>query len=193
MLEIDILEGGRGTGKSTVAFKLRQLTPETTLINPTGFHMDGFEGLVKVTSYYKTWINLLRELSSHDSKIVFDRFFFSEQVFSQLYKEYDFKDTYTQLLDSLESLSELGVKVNIFFLIINNEKELQQRLMRDKVPFGKAEESVTQTLEQQNLYESLFNSIYYNRSSDMFRVYTIDTSGKTNEEVYEELLELKAT
>lgn len=192
-MEIDILEGGRGTGKSTLAFKLRQKTPETTLINFTGFHTDGQEGLEKVKNYYMAFMEMLKQLNDHESKFVFDRFFFSEAVFSQLYKEYDFKNTYIELLDKLEALSEIGIKINLFFLTINNEKELEQRLIRDKVPFGKAEESVAQTLEQQKLYKNLFDAIYYNRSNDRLRVFEIDTSGKTNDDVYAEILQLKTT
>jgi thymidylate kinase len=113
-MEIDIFEGARGTGKSTLAFKMRQRTPETTLINFTGFHTDGEAGLWKATYYYKTWFKYLFQMYNHDSKLVFDRFYFSESVFSNLYKEYDFLNTYLELNEMLEQLSVLDVKINIF-------------------------------------------------------------------------------
>ena len=192
-MEIDIIEGARGTGKSTIAFKLRQRVSETTLINFTGFHEDGEKGLIKVFKYYKAWMRMFFQAHRHESNFVFDRFFFSERVYSQLYKEYDFKKAYVYLLDDLETLSEMGVKINIFFLTIDNDKELKQRLIRDKVPFGKAEENVVETLKQQELYKNMFESLYYNKTSDNIRVFKIDTSGKTNEEVYEEIIQLKTT
>lgn len=193
MLEIDILEGARGTGKSTLAFKLRQKTPETTLVNPTGFHTDGEEGLKKVVNYYQSWTSLLFSLIKHDSKFVFDRFYFSEYVYSTLYKEYDFDDDYSNLNELMEDLSCMGVKINVFFLTINDKQELQSRLIRDKVPFANAKESVEQTLEQQRLYKRLFESFKYDFCNENFKIYTIDTSGKTNDEVYDEILKLKTT
>lgn len=188
-LQIDIFEGGRGTGKSTIAFKLRQKTPETTLINFTGFHTDGEEGLRKVSHYYESFMMMLFSMVGHESKFVFDRFYFSEQVFSQFYKEYDFTDKYNLLNAFLEDLADM-VDINIFFLTINDKDELKQRLMRDKVPFGKAEESVEQTFKQQEEYAKLFNTLKYKNG---IRIHTIDTSGKTNDEVYDEIVQLKTT
>ncbi len=189
-MEITILEGARGTGKSTLAFKLRQKNSETTLINFTGFHEDGDKGLVKSYVYYSAFMQFLNRLSNHDSKFVFDRFFFSEKVYSSLYKEYDFGDSYNYLLDELKFLSEIGVKINIFQLTINDEKELEQRLIRDKVPFGKAVESVKETLKQQELYEELFNSLHSHTNSNL-KIFKIDTSSKTMDEVYDEITTLK--
>jgi deoxyguanosine kinase len=192
MLEIDILEGGRGTGKSTLAFKLRQKTsPTPTLINFTGFHDDGEEGLRKVTEYYEAWIRMLFGLASHNSQFVFDRFYFSEGVYSILYKEYDFQHKYYEFCELLEDLSNMGVKINVFFLTIDNEDELKQRLIRDKVPFGKAEESVEETLRQQRYYKALFDTFKWKFGNENLKVHTIDTSSKTNDEVYDEIVKLK--
>lgn len=193
MIEINVIEGARGTFKSTIAFKMRQRIPETTLINFTGFHEDGNNGLIKVTDYYKAWMKFLFNIWNHESKFVFDRFFFTEMIFSQLYKEYDFEKTYNELLGDLELLSTIGVKINIFFLTINDEKELEQRLTRDKVPFGKAMENVLETLRQQELYEDMFKTFFYNNTNRYMNLYDIDTTGKTNEEVYAEIQEILAT
>ena len=72
-----------------------------------------------------------------------------------------FFDKYIELNDLLEDLAIMGVKINIFFLTINDKEELAQRLVRDKVPFGKAEESVEQTLKQQEKYAKLFASMRF--------------------------------
>lgn len=194
MLQIDILEGARGTGKSTLAFKLRQKTsPTPTLINFTGFHDDGIDGFHKVCDYYTGFMRMLSQLKSHNSQMVFDRFYFSETVFSQLYKDYDFSYANEQFNDWLVDLSEQGIQINIFFLTINNQDELKERLIRDKVPFGKAEESVEQTLKQQELYKEVFMNLQASYLNSNMKIYTIDTSSKTNDEVYEEILQLKTT
>lgn len=193
-MEIDIYEGARGTGKSTLAFKMRQKTsPTPTLINFTGFHDDGKKGFVKVIEYYEAWMKLLFQLHKHESQYVFDRFYFSEAVYSELYKSYDFKDINKALNDCLIELSEHGVKINIFFLIINDEYELKERLIRDKVPFGKAEENVEQTLKQQDMYHEVFMNLRASYMNSNLKIHTIDTSGKTSDEVYEEVLTLKTT
>lgn len=189
-IEITIVEGARGTGKSTIAFKLRQRIPETTLINFTGFHTDGEDGLDKVSKYYYRWMNFLYSMRFHDSKFVFDRFYFSEAVYTPLYKEYDFNNSYRILNEMLFALTE-DVEINIFFLTIHDKEELKQRLIRDKVPFGKAEESVEQTLIQQDMYSKLFNELK-NKNNNL-NIYTINTSYMTNDEVYDEIIKLKTT
>jgi deoxyguanosine kinase len=195
MLEIDILEGARGTGKSTLAFKLRQRVPETTLINFTGFHADGEDGLKKIHHYYSAWMKLLENLSDHESKFVFDRFYFTEMVFSHLYKEYDFTKIYKLLNQSLMDLTRYGgVKVNIFFLTISNEEELKNRLHRDKVGFANVKDSTEETILQQYMYQILFSPIGLAFSENKnLNIYKIDTSNKSNEKVFDEIMELKAT
>jgi len=185
-LHIVILEGARGTGKSTLAVKLRQRISETTLINFTGFHDDGDEGLKKVVEYYNSWMSLFEQLGKigHDSRYVFDRFFFTETVFSELYKEYNFKSVHRQLCSKLDNLGK-DVKIDVVFLTVEDREELQNRLTRDKVPFGKVEESVDESIKQQNMYYNLFYGLKLNYSN--INIHAIETDGKTNEDVYAEI------
>lgn len=195
-MEIVILEGCRGTGKSTLAFKLRQKTsPTPTLINFTGFHDDGEQGLSKVHRYYYEWLEMFWNLRRHESQYIFDRFYFSEMVYSQLYKDYSFKDSFWEFSDWLHRIAcHEGVRITIFNLTINDEDELRQRLIRDKVPFGKAEESVEQSLKQQELYKNMFNDMVkvYSGVNGLrdanLQVHIIDTSNKTTDEVYAEIV-----
>ena len=194
MLDITIIEGARGTGKSTVVNKIRQLISETTLVNPTGFHANGGKGLSKIEYYYDAWFDMLYFLKGHDSSFLFDRFYFSEMVFSKLYKDYDFTVAYRDYNAMLIDMAKKGVNINIFFLTINNEEELKNRLTRDKVPFGKAEESVKETLRQQKEYKELFDKLRdVNILENILNIHYIDTSGKTSDEVYREILQLKTT
>jgi deoxyguanosine kinase len=188
MMQINILEGARGTGKSTLAFKLRQTLPETTLINPTGFHTDGAKGLVRVYDYYMAWMRLLFAECVSDNRYVFDRFFFTEQVFSKLYKNYNFNVGYNDFAEMLEELSLGGVKINIFHLTIDDEEELKERLTRDKVPFANVSENVEESMKQQEMYRKLFNGFNYGYCNDNMVIHTIDTSNKTNDHVYAEII-----
>lgn len=186
-MRIQIFEGARGTGKSTLASKFRQKNSDTTLINFTGFSEDGEKGLAKVTDYYKAWMQSLFALSGHESSMVFDRFYFSEMVFSKLYKDYDFFEEFRKNSELLRDLAEMGVKIDIFYLTINDEEELKQRLMRDKIPFGKVEESVSETLKQQEFYNQVMGVVRYVYGHENLQVHSIDTSGKTNDDVYIEV------
>ena len=192
-MEIMIIEGARGTGKTTVASKIRQTVSEMTLINPTGFHNDGEEGLKKINEYYDSWLDMLHAMHSHDSTFLFDRFYFSEAVYSKLYKNYSFIDSLVYFNADLSYLSLKGVQIDIFFLTIEDEKELANRLTRDKVPFGKAEESVKETLLQQSKYSEILRDFESFHSNDNLRLHTIKTDGKSTDDVYNEILKLKAT
>jgi thymidylate kinase len=182
-MKVFIFEGARGTGKTTQARNVRQKISEITLVNPTGFHDDGIKGYMKIIEYYNSWLAFLQDMSDHDSKIVFDRFFFTERVFSELYKDYDFSYYFKPAVKDLV----LDNEVTVLFFTINNEEELVQRLNRDKVPFGKVAESVEETLKQQELYRKILNE-----SKGMFglNLIEIDTTGKTPEEVEDEVFKI---
>ncbi|UUV47088.1 thymidylate kinase [Bacillus phage vB_BanS-Thrax5] len=184
MAHITIIEGTRGSGKSTVARKMRDKISEMTLINFTGFHDDGYEGMKKVYRYYINWISTLHGFCKEDIKIICDRFFFSEQVYSQLYKDYDFTDRYNFLAKELFVLSQIGLDVDIVFLKVEEEEILQQRLMRDKVAFAEVAENAKESLRQQEGYEKVFNDFYMKHvGNGTIRLHTIITDNLSPEEV----------
>jgi thymidylate kinase len=186
-MRVIILEGPRCVGKSTIARAIREKIPEITLVNATGYHLDNEEGRKKIIDYYYSWMNMINSLSNtgHDITFVFDRFFFTERVFSELYKEYTF-DYYDMFCEWLTDVAE----VDILFFTIDNVDELKERLNRDKVPFGKAEESVVETLKQQDLYEDIMVDFYRDYSSESARLHTIDTSNKSLEEIQNEVFKI---
>ncbi|UGO46148.1 thymidylate kinase [Bacillus phage vB_BanS_Chewbecca] len=195
MPRIIILEGTRGTGKSTLARELRQKLPETTLINFTGFHKDGEEGLSKVEDYYSAWIGAFFKLLKHDSTYVFDRCFFSEKVYSKLYKDYNFTGSYDVLCDKLTDLADMGVKIDIIYLTVESKFDLKERLNRDKVPFASVKESVEESLKQQEEYNKVIDSFYYNYASytENIKIHKVDTTGKWAEHVEEEVINIIKT
>jgi len=172
--KILVLEGARGTGKSTLAFQLRQSLKNSTLINFTGFNMDGEKGLRQVENYYYTWMHFFYGMESHnvEQTIICDRIFFSEKVFN-MYKNYNFDEAYINLIQNFAKLNP-----TIFYLTINDEIELSRRLVRDKIPFHNVEESVAETLKQQGEYDKVFEEV-----KDKFNIVTIDTSRLSTEQV----------
>lgn len=188
MLKVIILEGPRGTGKSTVARLLRETIDGATLINPTGFGTDGEEGLHKISEYYQSLDGYLHDLASADNEytVIFDRTFFSECVYSRIYKSYNFKPVYDYLLTSLLACAD---SVHLFFMKIEDEVELAKRLSRDKVKlFDHVEESVTQSTKQQQYYENLFEGIE-SKFVEKGGYMVIDTSKLTPAEVKMKIME----
>lgn len=187
MVKLVILEGARGTGKSTIAFKLRQLTRNSTLINFTGFEDDNEEGLEKIQNYYDSWFTLLRNFKwkVRDQVIICDRFFPSEMVFSSLYKNYDFSSSFNKFCRLLPLVAD---EIYILNYTIHDKDELKTRLIRDKVPFGKAEESVVETLKQQDKYAEVFTKMkdiedipYYKTK---VKIININTENKSLDELF---------
>lgn len=179
-MKIVIFEGCRGTGKSTLAQSIRHSVESTTLINFTGFKDDDEEGFSKIKQYYIGWINYFKSLQHLDITFICDRFFFSEVVFSKLYKSYgrEFEEFYlSYLLPELKILSENN-DVLLFHMTIENKQELANRLNRDKIPFANVVESCNESLKQQDEYFNLFENL---------NVFTIDTD-RTQKEIYKKVL-----
>lgn len=170
-MKLIIIEGARGTGKSSVTSKLRHSLKGSTLVNATGFSDDYWKGFIKITSYYEYWMEFLESMVKVDNQyVIFDRFFFSELVYSSLYKNYNFEGVYELFLDRLKELEP-----QIFLLTVNDNNELRKRLNRDKVNFHNVDESVEETLKQQEVYLKIFDNV----ESDI-----IDTSNMTTDDVY---------
>lgn len=184
-----ILEGPRATGKSTVARRLREEIWGSTWINPTGFSDDGQEGLQKIAKYYKGFFDMFASFQKSkevlgDVTFIFDRFFFSEMVYSQLYKEYDFEAHYNIFVRKMfESFDE----IEIYYLRHSEEHELVSRLNRDKVDlFDAIPENVQEIMKQQAKYdEVLFAFEKEHAGQPKLSTFHIDTSDKTIDEVVE--------
>lgn len=175
MLKLIILEGPRGTGKSTITRKLRDKVDGATLINLTGFKADGDEGLKKIKKYYDAMDTYIHHLamSPHMYTVIFDRTFFSEVVYSQIYKSYDFTTAYRYLVNSLFDCAD---ELHLFYLRLSDKDKMRERLNRDKVQlFDKIEESVAESFKQQEYYDALFRDMPSVLLDDK-----IDTSGKHN-------------
>lgn len=175
MQKIVIIEGSRGTGKSTLAFQLRQSLKNSTLINFTGFNLDGEEGLRQISEYYYNWMTMFHAMKMGDINQTFicDRIFFTEMVFSPLYKTYDFSKTYNELVNLLEMLNP-----TIIYLTCDDEKEILTRLERDKIPFYNVDESVKETMRQQQEYDKIFKEM-----ENKFNIVNIDTTYLTTVQV----------
>lgn len=189
MTRLIILEGARCTGKSTIAQKLRQQGINyATLINFTGFPDDGANGLDKITKYYRSWIEFFRNLKGQDITFIADRMFFSEMVFSYLYKSYSFGLAYISLCaDLVDVIDQLDL-----LLFTVDAEALETRIKREnKVEFAGVGDDISEIMKQQKEYLHVFSDFcnaYY--AMDYVNVYDIFTSNKTQEEVYKTVLDV---
>ena len=88
---IIIIEGPQGVGKSTMANFLRDNLPTTNLYRLSGIKDKTKQGREKNKIMYLGLINYMESLEETELNLVFDRTFFSEQVYCMLgYKEYKF-------------------------------------------------------------------------------------------------------
>lgn len=194
-MKIIFLEGARGTGKSTVAQLMRSRLPATTLINATGFKEDGDKGFLKIVQYYVAMFKMLESSQSlTDATFIFDRFFFTETVFSQLYKTYgnDFSIMHNNFM---YQISQLRAEVHIVYMRCHSSEELEQRLVRNKLPFASVEESVWESQCQDQRYELIFNKLIEDKKSGLFKnidIHEVKVDGKDPEIVFEEVKSLTA-
>jgi deoxyguanosine kinase len=182
-----IFEGARGLGKSEISRYIRQKTTNSTLINFTGFNEGGQEGLNKVLAYYKAWETFFFTCKWSDALFIHDRYYFSEMVYSELYKDYDFKRYYYQLIKQFEHTFD---QAEIVFLWTSRQEDLERNLKRDKAElFGNVGDDVSKSLTQQLFYLVLENELITMKIPNL-TVHIVDVAGKTIEEIGEEVLKL---
>ena len=151
-----IAEGPRGTGKSSTMRLLRDCLKDCTLINPTGFSLDGVQGLEKAWNYYHAWFSFFEHLKG-DHVILMDRLFFTEMVFSELYKDYDFSPHYGGFAGRLPSTFD---RIDILNFTVSDYYVVEQRLKREKTSFGE-EDGLAQYMKLELKYDELFKNLEY--------------------------------
>lgn len=185
-LKVICVEGARGEGKSSVAQALRHSIFGSTLINLTGFTDTGEEGFSKISNYYRAIVmDLLANLKG-DYTIIFDRMFFSEMVYSRLYKDYDFTERYHELCKQLAGVMRMtGGDFYLYYFNTSDREELARRngLRKEAgkaLLFDSVDESTLQWIRQQQEYKSVmadFNIHYGDRMGIHYE--EIDTSGRS--------------
>lgn len=184
-MKIVVIEAGRGLGKSTIVRHLRDAMTNTVAINFTGYNEDSQEGLATIVRHYSNWLTFLSYENFDSSPFTFlaDRFFFSEKVYSKLYKEnYNFSLNYTSLLSQLDLVARKA-EVQVIHLV-SSKSDIERNLSRDGKAhlFGeeKFSDDVHKTMEQQEEYERLFVNARANTNNIEFK--RVDLSGLTLEE-----------
>lgn len=152
---IIIIEGPQGVGKSTLANFLRDNLPTTNLYRLSGIKDRTETGKEKNKIMYLGLINYMESLEETELNLVFDRTFFTEQVYCTLgYKDYKFDDEYKRLVKKLAALD-----YNIYFVVLYlKDIELYEKRLR-RVHHNYQAFSLQSSVDQQNTYLKLADQI----------------------------------
>lgn len=151
-----ITEGHRLTGKSTISKHLGNGINYATRINPTGFKEDGIEGRDKIVNYYHNWVLFLMSFKDTDTTFIFDRFLFSEIVYSRLYKSYNFNSfLYKRMLKSILEVAD----IELYVYSLDNEPELRSRMNRKKVLFSDVADDLIELDKQRKGYAKMVEEL----------------------------------
>lgn len=150
---IIIVEGPQGVGKTSVTNYLREKIVSADLYRLTGIKDKTPTGYDKIKRKY---LKLLEYVENcEDVNMVFDRTFFSEEIYSRLgFKEYSFHNIYEELLKKLDSLN---FEIYFVVLYLKDTEEYRKRIQRDKHQYQKFD--VESSIKQQEEYLKLADEI----------------------------------
>lgn len=173
-----IVEGPQGCGKTHLVNYLRENIPASNLYRLSGQKDKSEEGKIKSTKMYYALLNYMKEIENSDINLVFDRIFFTEEVYCKLgYKDYSFDDIYQKLL---EMLGNLSYDIYYISLYLKDTNIYETRLKREHHNYQ--DFSLENSVNQQNAYESLIHDIKKLKNT---KVYEIATDNF--EEAYKEI------
>lgn len=154
---IIIIEGPQGSGKSTMANFLRDNLSSSNLYRLTGIKDKSITGYNKNKSMYLGLINYMESLEDTELNLIFDRTFFTEEVYSILgYKEYRFDEAYDRLV---KKLSQLDFNIYLVILYCKDTSLYEKRLRRQHHNYQAF--SVENSVNQQKTYLHLLDEIEY--------------------------------
>lgn len=156
-----IIEGPQGTGKTTLANYLRETIPGSNLYRLSGQRDKTVLGKQYSLDMYNALLDYLKVMQNIPMDIIFDRTFFTEEVYARLgYKEYQFTDVYNELLNRLASLN---YKIFYLNLYLKNLELFRERIDRKEhhlyQPF-----SLESCEKQQSTYNKVFEEMLENKA-----------------------------
>lgn len=156
--KIIIVEGAQGVGKTTITDFIRNSIPYTNLYRLNGTADSSPSGLAKSRKMYFGLIEYMKTLENASINLLFDRTFFTEEVYCRLgFKEYSFTETYRELLSEL---SKMDFDIYYLTLYLSDEAEFERRLHRDgKAAVKYAKFNKESSITQQNTYLALADEV----------------------------------
>lgn len=180
--KIIIVEGPQGAGKTTFTNYLREKVAASDLYRLTGIKDKEITGLEKTRRKYFKLLEYIENCS--DVNMIFDRTFFSEEVYTRLgYKNYSFDDTYNKLLEKLDSLD---YDIYLIVLYLEDVSEYEKRIeARDKHQYQKF--NIESSIKQQGEYLKLADEVEKNTKNIKVIRYNNGNADNYEEKIDEEL------
>ena len=154
---IIIVEGPQGVGKTTFTNYLRETMAATDLYRLSGIKDRNETGLAKIRTKYEKLIEYME--NCEDINMIFDRTFFTNEVYSRLgYQKYSFNETYQSLLLKLDNMQNTD-KYDIYLVMayLQDESLYETRIKRDKHQYQKFE--VESSILQQREYLKMADEV----------------------------------
>lgn len=150
---IIIVEGPQGAGKTTFTNYLREKMVSTDLFRLSGIKDKTESGFEKNKERYNNLLEYMKNCANIN--MVFDRTFFSEEIYSRLgYKPYSFSNVYKEMLEKLDGLD---YEIYLVVLYLKDSKQYDKRIKRDKHQYQKFD--VNSSINQQNEYLKLADEV----------------------------------
>ncbi len=163
-----IVEGPQGCGKTHLVNYLRENIPAANLYRLSGQKDKSEKGKIKSKKMYYALLNYMKEIEDSDINLVFDRLFFSEEVYCKLeYKDYSFDDVYKELL---EMLGNLSYDIYYISLYLKDTSVYEIRLKRNHHNYQNF--SLENSVNQQNTYKSLIQDIRKLKNTKIYEIAT---------------------
>lgn len=170
MNRLIVVEGPQGTGKTTLANYLRESIPGSNLYRLSGQKDKTESGKLVSVKMYDALLEYLKKMEDVPMDIIFDRTFFTEEVYARLgYKDYNFTDAYDSLVDRFIKLKYDKYFINLY---LEDTNKFIERLKREKHLYQAF--SVQSSIDQQNVYKNIAEDlenkgvITYNLAMDDF-------------------------
>lgn len=155
--KIIIVEGPQGVGKTTFTNLLREKMKATDLYRLSGIKDKTETGKAKIKLKYEKLLEYME--NCEDVNMIFDRTFFTNEVYSRLgYQNYEFTEIYNELLKKLDTLENIE-KYDIYLVILYLQDEglYEKRIKRDKHEYQKFD--VKSSMLQQREYLKLADEV----------------------------------
>ena len=149
-----VVEGAQGAGKTTYTDFIRNTLSYTNLYRLGGTSDTTKSGLPKAEKMYDALLDYIEKLENSSINLLFDRTFFSEEIYCRLgKKEYSFTEVYNKLLDRF---SKLDFEIYYITLYLQDENIYKERLNREgKSEFKTSKFGAENSIGQQREYLKL--------------------------------------
>jgi thymidylate kinase len=158
--KIIIVEGAQGVGKTTITDYIRNIVPYTNLYRLNGTSDASKEGKSKSFKMYVNLINYIKNMEGMDINLLFDRTFFTEEVYCRLgFKDYKFTDIYEELLKQLVSLNFDIYYITLYLSDTNMFSERLNRVGKAKTEYAMfdVQSSIKQQIEYLKIADEVSN------------------------------------